>query len=70
KDADDLAAAILMPEDATKQVMTDHDIDLQKKIGLAEVKTIASKFEVSMFVAVQRLRALGFKVPYIPNSYV
>lgn len=67
KEADSLAAEILMPQKAVIDVM---DKFSKENIGEEVVMLVAKKFQVSAIVAIRRLRDLQFKIPYISYSYV
>ena len=67
KEADVLAAELLMPKEGVKEVMDKFN---QNNIGEEVVQQVATKFAVSMVVAAIRLRSLKFKVPYISCSHV
>ena len=67
KEADSLAEEILMPQ---KSVMDFMGKFPKENIGEELVTLVAKKFQVSVIVAIVRLRNLKFNIPYISFSYV
>lgn len=64
KEADSLAAQILMPTELVHSYVQDTNMDVEK-IDRQEVISIANTFKVSNFVAVIRLRELDYHVPFL-----
>ncbi len=67
KEADSLAEEILMPQKAVMDFMGKFS---KENLGEEVVTLVAKKFQVSVIVAIVRLRNLKFKIPYISFSYV
>lgn len=61
--ADDLAAAILMPEQLVKK-----EIPITQPLDEIMLDHLASKFKVSKMVVILRLKALEYMVPYFNLS--
>lgn len=65
KDADQLAAEILMPSELIDSYIKGLSITKDTTFDETIVKELAQKFNVSPLVAILRLRSLEFKVPYL-----
>lgn len=66
READELAAQILMPEDDIKTQLD----SVQSNSPLTEkiIKSLCSRYDVSFYAMIVRLRSLGYYVPYV-NHY-
>lgn len=64
-EADQTAAAILMPETVVEDYFTDKQWSKNTKFDPEMIEQIADDFWVSRTMAVTRLRDLGFPVPYL-----
>ena len=65
KQADELAAEILMPTSVVNQFVDQSKIGKDHIISHEFIQVISKKFNVSPLVAVIRLRKLKYHVPYI-----
>ena len=65
RDADRLAAEILMPSECVIEFLNNEKINKDSKIDLDIIKKIANEFEVSVLSVIMRLRELGYYVGYI-----
>lgn len=65
KNADTLAARILMPENCVWEYMNNLKISDNDKLNLRIIKDFAKEFEVSLIAGILRLRELGYYVGYI-----
>lgn len=63
--ADDLAAQILMPEELVQGFVDQKHLDQKQGLQKEDIETIAEKFNVSVLVAILRMRNLGYYVPYV-----
>ncbi len=65
KEADQLAAEILMPAPLVHIFMKEKNLDGEKPLGKPSLEQIANHFNVSMPMAIIRMRELGHYVPFI-----
>jgi Zn-dependent peptidase ImmA (M78 family) len=65
KEADDLAAELLLPEEALNDYISQLKIDKSSLINESTVRDISSKFKLSLTMVIVRLRKLGFQIPFI-----
>lgn len=65
KEADTLAAEILMPTCICNEYLTNHSITMDTVIDYQIVKDFAKEFGVSILAAIVKLRELGYYVKYI-----
>ena len=65
EEADEEAAAILMPEYLVDEYFTSHEWDKHTRFDAGMIHDVAEHFRVSRAMAVTRLRNLDFPVPYI-----
>jgi len=65
RQADKLAAEILMPEEVLEGYLNEKKIDKTQTIKYKFIAHLAEKFKVSKIVATLRLRHLKYYVPYI-----
>ena len=66
--ADNLAAAMLMPEELINGYRKDHSIERPEKMTEVVINSLAEYFKVSRTVALLRMRHLEYYVPYITFS--
>lgn len=64
KEADVFAAEILMPQEAIEDCLNKYEFT-NKTLNESIIVNIASKFKVSLMVAILRLKSLDYSVPYI-----
>lgn len=65
RQADDLAANILMPEKSVIDYLNSKGIDKSSLLTANMVKAVAKEFEVSLMPAILRLKKIGYYVEYI-----
>ncbi len=65
KQADELAAEILMPTSVIDRFMENAEVDSSQAINHDFIQKISKEFNVSLLVAAIRLRKLKYHVPYI-----
>ena len=65
KEADELAAEILMPEAAVNHAIKEISGELKPRVSKSIIAELAEMFEVSRVPIAMRLRSLGYYVPYI-----
>lgn len=65
KEADNLAAEILMPKEILEEKLIEIYKELPTTIHNNVIVMLSSFFKVSKLVAIQRLRVLGFYIPYV-----
>jgi Zn-dependent peptidase ImmA (M78 family) len=64
KEADELAAEILMPPDLIESFLKEKEITKDTRINRETVVKLAERFNVETAIAIIRLRELGYYVPY------
>ncbi len=68
-EADALASEILLPEKIVKDYLDSKDVGKNFVMSRKLLEDLAAHFKVSLLVAIQRLRNLGYYVPYIDVNY-